>query len=101
MKDYIAKLQKVIRHLYGCESVYVSTTPIREFFQGRLVWDGEVEIFAIEGHPKASTCYAWAYPGEDGKKHYTAILKIPPVDSPQSAVKAALVTQVKNETKET
>jgi hypothetical protein len=96
MTDYIAKLQNVIRHLHGCESVHVSTTPIREFFQGQLVWDGEVETFAMKGHPQASTCYAWAYEGEDGKNHYTAVPKLPPVNSPQTAVKAAIAAQVKN-----
>ena len=101
MKDYIARLQKVIRHLHGCESTHVSTTAIREFFQGQLIWDGEVETFAIKDHPEASTCYAWAYRGEDGKNHYTAVLRIPPVTSPQSAVKAAIAAQVKNENKET
>ena len=101
MTDYIAKLQSVIRHLHGCESVHVSTTPIREFFQGQLIWDGEVETFTIKDHAKASTCYAWAYQGDDGKNHYTAVLRIPPVDSPQSAVKAAIAAQVKNENKET
>ena len=101
MTDYIDKLQKVIRHLHGCESVHVSTTPIREFFQGQLIWDGEVETFTIKDHPKASTCYAWVYQGEDGKNHYTAVLRIQPVDSPQSAVKAAIAAQVKNEGKET
>jgi len=101
MTDYFGKLQQVIRHLYGCESVYVSTTPVREFFQGKLIWDGEVETFAIKGHAKASMCYAWAHQGEDGKNHYTAVLRIPPVDSPKSAVKAAIATQVKNEDKET
>ena len=101
MTEYITKLQKVIRHLHGCESVHVFTTPIREFFQGQLIWDGAVETFTIKDHPRASMCYAWAYQGDDGKTHYTAILRIPPVDSPQSAVKAAIASQVKNETSET
>ena len=91
--DYIARLQKAIRDLHGCESVHVSTTAIREFFQGQLVWDGEVETFAIKNHPHASECYAWEYQDDDGKQHYTAVLKLPPVDSPQTAVKAALVAQ--------
>jgi hypothetical protein len=101
MKDYIPKLQTVILDLHGCESVHISTTAIREFFQGQLVWDGDVETFAIKNHPQASRCYAWAYQGDDGQEHYTAVLELPPVSSPQSAVKAALVAQVKNERKET
>ena len=101
MKNYILRLEKAIRDLHGCESVHVSTTRISEFFRGKLVWGGEVETFTIANHPQASTCYAWAYPGDDGKQHYTAVLRMPPVDSPRSAIKAALVAQVKNETKET
>ncbi len=101
MKNYIPKLQKAIRDLHGCESVHDSTTRISEFFRGKLVWGGEVETFTIMNHPQASICYAWAYQGDDGKQHYTAVLRMPPVDSPRSAVKAALVAQVKNETKET
>jgi hypothetical protein len=100
MKDYIAKLQQVIQHLHGCESVHVATTPIREFFQGKRIWDGEVETFAIKDHPKASTCYAWVHQDDQGKQHYTAVLRLPPVNSPQSAVKAAIAAQGKNETEE-
>jgi len=101
MTAYIAKLQKVISHLHGCESTHISTTPIREFFQGKLIWDGEVETFAVKDHPVASMCYAWGFRDEDGKNHYMAVLRISPVNSPQSAVKAAIASQVKNETSET
>ena len=101
MKNYIPKLQKAIRELHGCESVHDSTTRISEFFRGKLVWGGEVETFTNTNHPQAFICYAWAYQGDDGKQQCTAVLRIPPVDSPRSAVKAALVAQVKNETKET
>ncbi len=30
-----------------------------ERFQGETVWEGEVLIFALQGHPEATTCYAW------------------------------------------
>jgi hypothetical protein len=101
IKTYINRLRTAIRDLHECESVHVSTTPVTERFDGKTVWEGEVETFTIQGHPKASTCYAWAYKGDDGREHYTAVLKLPPVDSPQTAVKVAIRMQVKNETKET
>ena len=41
----------------------------------------------------------WGYRGEDGKNHYMAVLRISPVNSPQSAVKVAIAAQVKNENK--
>jgi hypothetical protein len=100
MKDYIASLQQAIRDLHGCESTHVETTPVVERFQGKVVWEGDVDTFDLRDHPTALRCYAWGYEGEDGKNYYTAVLRTPPVDSPQDAVKAALVAQVKNENKE-
>jgi hypothetical protein len=72
-----------------------------ERFQGKTVWDGEVEVFDLKGHPLATRCHAWSYKDDEGKEHYTAVLGLPPVDSAQVAVKAALVAQVMNEGKET
>jgi hypothetical protein len=66
-------------------------------FQGRIVWSGEVEVFKLKNHPNARRCYAWAYQ-DDGKTQYTAFLELPPVSSPETAVRAALV--VKRERKE-
>ncbi len=97
----IDDLRSVIRKLHGCEAVHVSTMPVHETFEGKTVWQGEVEVFDIAGHPKASQCYAWRYQDDDGKLHYTAVLKLPPVQSPQDAVKAAIRAQAKDERKET
>jgi hypothetical protein len=72
--------------------------PVTESFQGQIVWQGEVEVFNLRGHPKAKICYAWAHAtGEDDQgKRYVAVLELPPVDSAQTAVKAAIVDEVKN-----
>jgi len=97
----IDDLRSVIRKLHGCEAVHSSTVQVREMFEGKTVWDGEVEVFDITGYPKASQCYAWSYQDDDGRMQYTAVLRTPPVNSPQDAVKAAIRAQVKNERKET
>jgi len=97
----IDDLRAVILKLHGCEAVHVSTAPVREMFNGKTVWHGEVEIFDLVGHPKASQCYAWAYKDDGGQTQYTAVLRTPPVNSPQDAVRAAIVAQVKNERKKT
>ena len=101
MSDYIERLRAAIQHMHGCESVHVSTDAVIERFDGEVVWEGEVEAFTLKGHPQASRCYAWAYQGDDGQDHYTAVLELPPVDSPETAVRAALVAEMKNENKET
>jgi len=97
----IESLANAIRKLHGVESKHVESVPVKETFQGQTVWQGDVEVFDLIGHPKASRCYAWAYQDDDGRTQYTAVLGLPPVQSAQDAVKAALVAQVKNERKET
>ena len=73
---------------------------VKEVFQGQTVWEGEVEVFNIRGHPRARRCYSWAHAtGEDDKgKRYVAVLELPPVDSAQKAVRAAIVEEVRKNT---
>lgn len=96
--DYITELQNAIRRLHGCESEYVETVPVTETFEGQTVWKGEVEVFDIRGHPSATTAYAWAHATgqNDQSKRYVAVLKLPPVTSPQTAVQAAVVAEIKD-----
>ena len=102
MVDYIAELQAVILNLHGCESKYLETVPVVEEFQGETVWQGEVEVFAITGHPKAKRCYAWGHvSGDDDQgRRYVCVLELPPVTSPQTAVKAGIMSEIKNARKE-
>jgi hypothetical protein len=96
--DYIEELQAAILNLHGCSSQYVETVPVTEVFQGETVWQGEVEVFDIRGHPKAKRAYAWGHAsGEaDQARRYVAVLELPPVDSPQTAVKVAVAAEIKN-----
>jgi hypothetical protein len=96
--DYIGELKDTIRRLHGCEAEHAETVPVTETFQGRIVWQGEVEVFNIRGHPKARRCYAWAHSeGEDDRgKRYVAVLELPPVESARTAVRAAIVSEAKS-----
>jgi hypothetical protein len=98
VKDCIAQLQDAIRSLHGCESTYVETVPIHETFQGKTVWQGEVEVFDIRGHPKATRAYAWSHATgkNDQDKRFVAVLELPPVNSPQSAVRASIMQEIKD-----
>lgn len=91
----IEALRNAIRHLHGCDSNWVGTVPIREEFQGQVVWDGEVEVFDLIGHPTASRAYAWSHATEGTKRRYLAVLHEPPVDSPREAVRAAIVAEMR------
>ncbi|MBA3247358.1 MAG: hypothetical protein H0T63_04665 [Pyrinomonadaceae bacterium] len=90
--DYIDELRVAIRRLHGCEAEHVETVPVKETFRGQTVWQGEVEVFNIRGHPKAKRAYAWSHERDKGKR-YVAVLEIPPVDSAQAAVRAAIVQE--------
>ncbi len=96
-KDYVKRLDKAILHLHGAVSQWVETVPVHEVFKGKTLWRGKVEVFTITGHQKAKRCYAWSY--TEGRKNETeqfvAVLEIPPVTSPETAVKVAIGHAVK------
>lgn len=94
MNDYIKTLQKAFNDLHGCTAKHLETVPVVETFKGQMVWEGDVEVFALTGHPKAKKGYAWSYHDEK-KDHITAVLEIPPVDSAETAVKIAIAASSK------
>jgi hypothetical protein len=97
MSDYIAELQAVFLRLHGCDATYAETVPVIEEFQGKTVWEGDVEVFDIRGHPKVTRGYGWGYTTTDGGgRRYFTVLELPPVDSPQAAVRAAIMSEIQN-----
>ncbi len=92
---YIEELKNVIKQMHGADATHVESVPVTETFQGKTVWDGVVEVFELHGHPKASHAYAWISETEKQIKRHIAVLKIPPVVSPITAVRAAIVQEFK------
>ncbi len=90
---YIEELQDAIRRLYHTDAVYVKTVPVKEVFQDQVVWDGEVEVFDLTNSPDASRVYAWAHDTDvaDEPRRTVTVLHIPPVTSPETAVRASIV----------
>jgi hypothetical protein len=96
MSDYIAEIQAVFLKLHGCDASYVESVPVVEEFEGETIWQGDVEVFDLTGHPKAKRGYVWGYIVTDGGgRRYFTVLELPPVDSPQTAVKAAIMSEIK------
>lgn len=95
---YIESLQQAIRRLHECESEHVESVPVTETFQGKTIWQGTVEVFTLSDHPKAKRCYAWSHLAgkDDSETRYVAVLELPPVDSPEKAVKVAIASEVKS-----
>ena len=86
-------LREAIRGLHGCDSRWVEAVPVREVHEGLTVWDGDVQVFDLIDHPKATRAYAWSHETEGGKRRFVAVLHLPPVASPQAAVRAAIVAE--------
>jgi hypothetical protein len=95
---HIQELRGVIHQLHGGKAKHLESVPVTERFQGETVWDGIVEVFQLKGHPKTDRVYAWIHATDDPihpKRHVT-VLHIPPIVSPQTAVKAAIVQEFKS-----
>ncbi len=84
----IATFKKAIQSTHGCGSDLRERVAVQEVFKGETVWEGEVLVFDLIGHPTALTCYAWSV-----DQQVTAVLREGKIDSPQRAVRAALVQQ--------
>lgn len=95
--EYLAELRSTIRRLHKCEAAHTRTEAVKEVVNGQIMWEGNVEVFAIVGHDHALRCYAWGHLHEDGKWEVTTVLAIPPVVSAQSAVLAAFIARVKEQ----
>jgi hypothetical protein len=95
---YEKALVKAFKDLHGCVARYVKTVPVVETFKGQTVWKGEVEVFFLNDHPKTQTGYAWAYDKAKGSQ-IVAVLELPPVISPKTAVQAAIVGQLREESR--
>jgi hypothetical protein len=95
--DYLARLQVAVSQLHNCGATWRETVPVREVFRGKTIWQGNVEVFDLAGHPKAKRAYGWSHPeGDDNKgERFVAVLEIPPVDSPETAVKVSIVADLK------
>jgi hypothetical protein len=86
-------LEEVIKEQHGCDSVHVRSEAVHEVFQGLTAWQGTVEVFDLIGHPKAKRAYVWQYEDDDKRTKTVTVLEIPPVDSPQTAVKIAIAAK--------
>ena len=96
-QDYIARLEMTIEHLHSCGAIHRKTVPVREVFEGKTIWVGDVEVFELVKHPTAKRCYGWSF-GEP--EEFITILELPPVIDAQSAVKVGVSYQIKKARKQ-
>ena len=96
MSERIENLRETVETMHECKARHVASKRVIEVFRGKIVWDGIVETFDLQGHPQTKRCYAWSFT-ENGEPKYTTVLQIPPVFSPQTAVKVAIASKGREE----
>ena len=98
MEPPVLAFQDAIKHLHGCGSRYVETIYVIEVFEGQTAWEGPVAVFDLDDHPEAERCYAWSHAIEGSEdRRFVAVLEGGGIDSPQTAVRAAIVDEAKTE----
>jgi hypothetical protein len=92
-QDYLDRLQGTVQRLHKCEAHWLRTVPVHEVFGGQTVWQGEVEVFDLTGHPKAKRAYGWSHREslKDDDERFVTVLEIPPIVSPETAVRASVM----------
>jgi hypothetical protein len=94
MSERLANIQKAVEKAAECAATHLETVAVVEGFAGQIIWQGEVEIFTLESHAKAKRAYGWQI-GDGKDAQFTAVLEIPPVDSPNTAVRAAIAAKAR------
>jgi len=82
----IPEFQQVIKVIHGADSALERRERVVEVVDRSVVWEGEVLVFRLIDHPRASRCYCWEVAGE-----VTAVLHDWLLKSPGDAVRAAVV----------
>lgn len=93
------RLRQAIRDLHGVESTHVRSEPVHERFQGQTVWEGVVEVFALNDAPKADVAYAWRHETDEGGWRYVVVLGVDPIKSAQDAVRASIAAEHRRDRK--
>lgn len=94
--ENINALKDAIERMHRCKASHIEGIAVIEKYGPKTVWRGIVHNFKIEGNAKTDTCYAWSSPIEGStKKRYYTVLKIPPIDTPEKAIRASIVADLK------
>jgi hypothetical protein len=89
MSEHIKNLRTAIETMHKCKAMHKQSVWVAHGFGNKSVWEGVVESFDLTDHTTANRCYAWCS-HDNGEAKYVILLGIPPVVSPQTAVRAAI-----------
>src|SRR5580698_10124266 len=90
----VDQLREAVENMHGGTATLAQSVPVKETFEGKMVWEGVVHVFDLAGHPKATRAYAWSSPIEGStKRRFFAVLHTERINSPVEAVRAAIVAE--------
>ncbi len=53
----IDELQKAVERMQGVPAGFLEAVEVDERFNGEIVWQGAVKVFALTGHPSGATSF--------------------------------------------
>jgi hypothetical protein len=92
MSKRIEDIRLVVEVMHNCAAKHEGSAPVIELFGKNEIWEGVVEAFTLIGHPNAKRCYAWNSAQDEAEPCYIAVLELPPVYSPHTAIRAAIAS---------
>jgi hypothetical protein len=81
------KLRRAVESQYDGTASFSYSIPVKELYDGEVVWDVAVHCFDLVDNLDALGAYAWVV---EGRAEPFAVLHIPPIDSPTNAVRAVI-----------
>jgi hypothetical protein len=90
------ELKNAVQHQLLCKAWLAQTVPVHEKHNGETVWQGIVHVFDLDYHGSVTRAYAWSYELPDGKRRFFVVEHKGVVDSPEKAVRAAIVAEHKS-----
>lgn len=89
--EYLDSFETAIILRHVCRPRYRQSAFVRKRTEdGELVWSGFVEVFDLDGHDEARTCYAWRHVENDGEVKIFTILGNQLIDSAKKAIQAGI-----------
>lgn len=84
------RLRRHVSRMHGAPVHWVEPILARVENEGVLVREEVVEVFALVGHPEAELAYAWEETGQDGEPRIVSVLRRPPIESAEDALRIRL-----------
>jgi hypothetical protein len=70
--------------------------PVHETHEGTTVWDGEVQVFELVGHPKATRACAWSHATEGNRRMFRAVLGLAAVTDTAMAARTSVLAEYRS-----